>query len=90
MDENKDKDELTFEVTEEDITKGVPHDPEKCPLAWAVARQTGTREVAVGAEKIHVAPRTKYDHSPKTRRFVKDFDAGRAVRPGTFTVQVCK
>jgi len=81
---------MRVHVTLDHINAGKRTDPEACPIALALCEATGSQGWEVGDDLAH---RHDYDdldrcdhwHLPEVAtRFVRDFDAGRPVRPFSF------
>ena len=82
---------MQVEVTQEDIDSGVPRSETCCALALAVSRQEGVENVIVLGHQTLAWGKFKdgrrfkaYIHANDTHQFVRDFDAGRPVKPGFY------
>jgi hypothetical protein len=83
---------VTIEVTQRDISRGVPADCSKCPVALAVRRATKIRKIAADTSGLfRIAPYTEFARftaKHPARKFIKDFDAGEPVEPFSFEVEL--
>lgn len=79
--------EMKIEVTQEDISNGIPDDCDYCPIALA-AKRAGMESVLVYNSRI-IARDEEVDAplSIRARRFVRRFDAGLRVKPFNFEVR---
>lgn len=75
---------MTINVTAEDIENGVPRSCLFCPVAQAVAKQTGLR-VSVGAMWFFVEA-VPHPTPEDVSNFVMKYDAGDKVEPFSFTL----
>ena len=86
-------------VTKHDIKKGIPDEPDSCPIYWALVRALGKKitkqlEFNVTSPDIEVSPIDEYFSltlfttcfrmPKKAQKFVRDFDAGYPVKPFSF------
>lgn len=78
---------MRIEVTQEDIDRGVRDQPCACALALATTRATG-RNAAVGTTSIFFDLESGISLPLLARNFVRDFDAGRSVRPFSFDLPI--
>jgi hypothetical protein len=83
---------LRVEVTAEDIAVGRPGKCCYCPVALAISRACGPGFIGVSSKNVgflfHRA-RPKFVPLPEVaRRFICDFDSGRAVAPFAFDLDV--
>lgn len=88
---------MKIEITQEDIDQGQRHKPCLCPVALAVIRATGKREVYVHSSVIQILDISRltgvklqksYRTSVEVNKFIVDFDYGQPVRPFTFELGV--
>ncbi len=56
-----------------------------CPIALAVKRRTNATFTTVGVLAIHVDDR-QFSTPSKAAKFIRDFDAGRPVKPMRFSI----
>ena len=78
-----------IKVTRADIKKGKPMSPFCCPIANAINRTLGDLACVSGA-RVRFRSGDKYvllDPTNRVRDFMCDFDAGREVKPTTFTLK---
>ena len=82
---------IRVKVTRRDIDNGKPRDMDSCPIAKAIHR-CRFRKAEVDNSVIHL--RGYYSDGdplpmPETaKRFVKQFDAGKPVKPFAFTLRI--
>jgi hypothetical protein len=79
-------------VTEQDIERGVPGDPCKCPIALGWKRATGFRPI-VNKKNVYIKiPRAggeiivRTTAPVATRKFIEAVDAGEEVSPGEYRI----
>jgi hypothetical protein len=80
---------IVFNVTQADIGAGNPHLGSSCPIARALRRATGIRDLHVTkAEVLPYLPANKAlgRNTKKMVRFIDRFDEGLPVRPDRFAV----
>jgi hypothetical protein len=66
---------FTVRVTRQDILDGYPENPNYCPIALAITRATGVKDVEVEAASIRVDGLEAIDLVPEEiQTFVQDFD----------------
>lgn len=80
---------MIVEVTQEDIDNGSPANAGHCPIALAVKRATGARDVVVSVERsgeiyVHNDKTTVYRHTKASGKFVTKFDEDKPVKPFKF------
>lgn len=87
---------MRVEVTQEDINKGYRNFPSKCALALAIGRSLD----AAGrvSDKVSIVTCCRVtskegfncfvDLSQRARKFVRDFDAGKEVKPSVFILDI--
>ncbi len=74
-------------VTKADIETGRPKSAACCPVAIALQRATGKKSCRIHWDAFRVG--RFEDATPgAVQEFVSDFDAGRPVRPFSFTIKV--
>lgn len=78
--------EMRIYVTKKDIADGQPKNPLFCPIACAANRRFG-KWVRVDSSEIRIVERS-YKLPPAAKKFVKDFDSLKPVRPFSFTLPV--
>ena len=72
---------ITVQVTKQDIKNGMPKEGDKCPIAKAVRRCTGThRAVFVDESSIEIGA-VEYSLPASAKAFVRAFDKGKPVSP---------
>ncbi len=81
---------LTYEVTQADIDTGISQDCDDCPHALAISRHVSPDvTVVVYGDQVtfcvffeeHAVATTR-----KQKAFIADFDDGKPVKPGTFSM----
>ncbi|AMS02727.1 hypothetical protein BJD55_gp039 [Gordonia phage Yvonnetastic] len=78
---------MIVEVTAEDIEKGVACETDRCPIALAILRKPGVRDVMVNNEEIivdRVSSRAYYIFPRRVSDFVDQFDYGQGPGPIKF------
>ena len=89
------EDSIILVVNQQDIINGKKQDGTCCALSntferafqSAYTKIMKTRvEVCIPDEKGHYSQITRFTISPRTQQFIKDFDAGRTVQPGRYTL----
>lgn len=80
---------LKIEVTDQDISEGVPTDSWQCPIARAIRRIYGDHP-SVGTKDLHIAfgsigKKTTYFLPTKAIKFVAAFDSDEVVGSFKFT-----
>jgi hypothetical protein len=79
---------MKVQVTQEDINKGNRCDPWNCPLALAMQRATGDRNISVGAATAGPLGKLGMFWLPlEATRFIHDFDFEHPVEPFEFEVE---
>ncbi len=73
---------MLVKITQEDIDQGDKYNPGWCPVALAVKRTTGNKDVSVGFW-VHVDG-TIYRLANRISDWIYRFDQGGTVRPITF------
>lgn len=64
---------MKITVTAEDIALGLPGSCSHCPVAMAIARDTGSRGVRVDGVEIFVCDR-RFSAPPSVSNFINHFD----------------
>ena len=77
---------MLISVTAEDIKEGRPRLPHKCPIARAATRETG-RTCLVGTRTFKCGFDPYIRLPKKARDFVRNFDAGKKVKPISFRIK---
>lgn len=81
---------MKIKVTQEDIAKGIPEDEGSCPVALAL-KHAGMMDVEVSLERAEAWYGRRLfnvELPSKARRFIKRFDAGKLVKPFSFTLNI--
>ncbi len=73
-------------VTQDDINRGVRQHNERCPIARALRRATGIRDISVGLQTVSFKSIWAAQLSYRVWEFIWDFDHGRYVRPFSFRI----
>lgn len=79
---------LDFVITAADIHQGVTSDPNRCPVAFTLARVYPHRAkwgLVVACDHIYLDG-IVFALSAQLQRFIRDFDLGRIVKPSRFVV----
>ena len=84
---------IRIKVTAGDIKRGVKGDGECCPVALATKRCARVLDVHVSPNHFDIGKWTSPDSfcgdtPTAVRNFVSDFDAGKKVKPFSFTIQM--
>lgn len=82
--------QVTIEVTQEDIDKGIEASPESCAIARAVKRTMGDHP-SVHSTEIDVTINKKlynYDLPKKAQTFIEKFDDYKVVKPFSFIAKL--
>ena len=84
----------TFTVSQEDIDNGLAGDPNACPIVMAAKRMfpygtccTGSNDLSIGVRGVGGYPIFFGFFPPEARKFIKDFDKGKSVKPFSFMVE---
>jgi hypothetical protein len=83
---------LKVSVTQKHIDKGKPHNPEYCPIAYAM-RDLGFKDLDVGGSDVTGTLggfTTTYYGPAKNDIFVQKFDSGEKVKPFTFVADLAE
>jgi len=81
---------LKIDVRKTNIRKGIRSTPKLCPIALA-GRRVSHKEVVVDGTYLSLTcgdEELSYTLPKKARRFVDRFDAGKPVKPFTFTARL--
>jgi hypothetical protein len=80
---------ITVRVTKTGIKRGLRKDGSSCPIARALHR-CGMKSVSVCHRRIEYGWSLQHEvRAPaKARRFIRRFDAGKPVKPFTFTLRM--
>ena len=83
---------LKVEVTQDDIDRGVRHEPSECAIARAVGRAAmSDGRINVGVSWVYCDAYLSWANLPKTARtFVERFDSGDDVKPFSFELEFGK
>lgn len=80
---------MKITVTKQDISRGIPKNFRRCPIARAIRRATGIKDVKALPGYASVLGR--YTHLPLVATdFIYRFDAGVDVEPFTFSLPIPK
>jgi len=80
---------IRVDVTARDIATGEPGCCSRCPVAKAVRRATGIREVEISTKLLWIGKAWKGISLPSvTRRFIFSFDDHQPVRPFSFKLKI--
>jgi hypothetical protein len=87
---------IKIQVSNSDISKGLPESFEMCPIALALKREItkhGVILTEISVSDSIISFRTMYDYwegepSKRLSKFVRKFDSYQKVSPSNFTVQL--
>lgn len=81
---------ITLTITPNDIYGAMEHSKTSCPIARAILRQFDTGRFRPTVDGTHIRFWDSKDvcyslvHTSRTKKFVRDFDKGKNVRPTVF------
>lgn len=83
---------VRINVTKQDIKRGVPHEPDSCPIARAAKRSFGRKAYVEVMSSVAVLKRggeeeVNYRYTEKAGQFIENFDNGNHVEPFSFTAE---
>jgi hypothetical protein len=77
---------MIINVTKKDIENGQMHFCTLCPIALAIRRARNSAKVFVGTGEVFIGDKEEIKLPAKARKFIRDFDAGREVKPIKFEI----
>ena len=77
---------IEFEITQENIERGMLGDCSHCPVALALRRKFPEGKIRVRPFGTNIGPKIYKNHSLLTA-FIYAFDDGLKVQPGTHTLE---
>lgn len=84
---------VRIEVSQEDITRGIPGECDACPIALAAAR-AGLERPRIFSDRMHFGPQTESGVRPRldlpkiAQAFIFDFDEEEPVSPFAFDLEL--
>lgn len=86
---------MIINVTKEHIDKGKRVNNKRCPVALALAEQTGFPFIqvflfAVNLAQVEGGASVNFEHTKKLEKFISDFDKGKPVKHTRFLIKGLK
>jgi hypothetical protein len=78
---------MRIRVTDNHIGKGERRSIFCCPIALAIKKRIGMRNISVGIHQVRIEGKL-FELPSEAKGFIEDFDTGRPVAPFTFDLPI--